>query len=87
MRLILMEPIASVVPTFSGGSGVAVVNGQLQFSACGGVDGQTVIVQASSDLVTWVNVSTNIVAGGCISYTDPQLPAPPNRYYRLTTLP
>lgn len=87
LRRLLLEPIPQIVPTFSSGSGVAVVNGQLQFSACGGVDGQTVIVQASSNLVTWVNVSTNIVGGGCISYTDPQLPAPPNRYYRLTTLP
>jgi hypothetical protein len=86
MRRLLLEPI-QVVPTFSSGTGVGVVNGHFQISACGGMDGQNIVVQASTDLVNWVNVSTNVVSGGCISYTDPQLPALPNRYYRLTVLP
>jgi hypothetical protein len=51
------------------------------------VDGQKVVVQGSADLVNWVNLSTNIVVGGCISYTDPQTPPPPSRYYRLTVQP
>jgi len=87
IKRLWLEPVPVVVPTFSSGSGVAVVNGQMQFSACGGVEGQTVYVQASMDLASWQTVSTNIVTGGCINYIDPQLPAPPNRYYRLTTTP
>ncbi|HEV2692775.1 MAG TPA: hypothetical protein VG347_07745, partial [Verrucomicrobiae bacterium] len=87
LRRLLLEPIPVVVPSFSSGSGVAVVNGHMQFSACGGVDGQTVYVQASMDLANWQTVSTNVVTGGCISYIDPQIPAPPNRYYRLNTVP
>ncbi len=83
VRRLWLEPTPIVVPTFSSGSGVTLVNGQFQLSACGGVDGQNVVVQTSSDLVNWVSVSTNVVSGGCISYTDPQTPAPPNRYYRL----
>jgi uncharacterized delta-60 repeat protein len=86
MRRLLLEPI-QVVPTFSSGTGVGVVNGQFQISAYGGVDGQNVVVQASTDLVNWVNLSTNIVTGGCISYTDPLAPPLPNRYYRLTVQP
>jgi hypothetical protein len=87
LRRLLLETTPQLVPTFSSGSGGAVVNGQFQFSACGGMDGQTVIVQASVNLMTWVDVSTNVVTGGCISYTDPQVPALPNRYYRLSILP
>ena len=86
MRRLLLEPIL-VAPTFSSGAGVGVVNGQFQISACGGVEGQNIVVQASTDLVNWVNISTNIVTGGCISYTDPQMPPLPNRYYRLTVQP
>ena len=86
LRRLLLEPNL-VVPSFSSGAGVSVVNGQFQLSACGGVDGQNIVVQASTDLVNWANVSTNVVSGGCISYTDPQTPPLPSRYYRLTVLP
>jgi uncharacterized delta-60 repeat protein len=86
MRRLLLEPNV-VAPTFSSGPGAAVVNGQFQFSACDGVDGQTIVVQASTDLVNWANLSTNVVSGGCFSYTDPQTPPLPNRYYRLAVLP
>jgi hypothetical protein len=86
LRRLLLEPNL-VVPTFTSGTGVAVVNGQFQLSACGGVDNQCIVVQASSDLVNWVSVSTNVVSGGCISYTDPQTPPLPSRYYRLAVLP
>ncbi|MEI9863549.1 MAG: hypothetical protein WDN00_03135 [Limisphaerales bacterium] len=61
VRRLWLEPAPIVVPTFSSGSGVTLVNGQFQLSACGGVDGQNVVVQASSDLVNWVSVSTNVV--------------------------
>ena len=86
MRRILAETIY-VVPTFSSGAGASVVNGHFQISACGGVEGQNIIVQASTDLVNWNNVSTNVVTGGCITYTDPQTPPLPSRYYRLAVLP
>ena len=86
MRRLLLEPIF-VVPTFSSGAGASVVNGHFLISACGGVDGQNTVVQASTDLVNWFNISTNIVTGGCISYTDPQTPPLPSRYYRLTVQP
>ena len=86
LRRLLLEP-NYVVPTFASGAGANVVGGQFQISACGGVDGQNVVVQASTDLVNWANVSTNIVSGGCINYTDPQTPPPPSRYYRLTVQP
>ena len=71
---------------FASGAGLNIVNVQFQFSACGGVEGQNVVVQASTDLVNWNNVSTNVVTGGCISYTDTQAPPLPGRYYRLTVL-
>lgn len=86
MRRLLLEPTI-VVPTFASGAGGAVVNGQFQLSACGGVEGQVIVVQASVDLLNWTNVSTNVVSGGCISFQDPQTPPLPSRYYRLAVLP
>ena len=86
MRRLWLEPML-VVPTFSSGAGASVVGGHFQISACGGVDGQNVVVQGSTDLVNWLNISTNVVTGGCISYTDLQTPPLPSRYYRLTVQP
>jgi len=87
MRRLWLEPTPVVVPSFSSGAGVALVNGQFQLSACGGVDGQSIVVQASTDLVNWINVSTNMVVGGCVSYTGPAALTLPQQYFRLTVLP
>ncbi len=85
MRRLLMEPTPVTLPSFSGG--VAYVDGQFQFSACGGTEGQSIVVQSSSNLAGWVNVSTNIVTGGCITYTSPTTPGATNQFFRLAILP
>lgn len=84
MRRLWLEPRPITIPIFSSGAGLAMVNGQFQLSACGGVDGQMIVIQASLDLINWTSISTNTVTGGCITFTDSQPSAFPNRYYRLT---
>ena len=45
--------------------------------------GQVVVIEASTDLVAWVPVQTNLVTGsGLFFFTDPQAPLFPHRFYR-----
>jgi len=47
------------------------------------VPGQVVVIEASTDLVAWVPVQTNLVTGsGLFFFTDPQAPLFPHRFYR-----
>ncbi len=53
---------------------------QLQFS---GPIGSNVVIQASSDLVRWIPISTNLVTGsGVVSCIDAAAKAQPSRFYR-----
>jgi hypothetical protein len=64
----------SLAPSFSNG----IVTAQLA-----GVANQTYVIQASTDLVTWVSISTNIAdAAGAVSLVDSNAVAYPSRFYR-----
>ncbi len=73
-------------PTFSAGTAVRLPNGQFGFTTCG-QNGQTLVVQASTNLVNWDSISTNVVVSGCIDFLDTQAPQIPNRYYRVLVQP
>ena len=47
-----------------------------------GPTGSNVVIQASTDLKTWIPVSTNLVSSGTASYTDASAKVRPLRYYR-----
>jgi uncharacterized delta-60 repeat protein len=49
----------------------------------GGVAGQTVIVEASSDLQIWNAISTNLLTTAPIYFNDPATQSLPQRFYRL----
>jgi hypothetical protein len=53
---------------------------QTQFS---GTAGQTYILQASSDLVNWVSISTNAPNASPFLWIDPNAANFPHRYYRV----
>jgi hypothetical protein len=40
------------------------------------------VVQASTDLTSWVSLSTNSSATGTFTFTDTTTPAPQQRFYR-----
>lgn len=45
--------------------------------------GLVYVIQASSNLTSWVSLSTNTAStGGVIKYTDPSSPSPSRRFYR-----
>lgn len=73
-------------PSFSAGTAVKLPNGQFGFTTCG-QPGQTLVIQASTNLVNWDSISTNTVVSGCIDFLDTQAPQIPNRYYRVIVLP
>jgi len=50
-----------------------------------GTPGQTIVVEASSDLGSWVSMATNIVVNSLIYFSDPSWTNFPHRYYRART--
>ena len=56
--------------------------GQLQFTLAG-ASGQTYVVQASTNLVDWVPIYTNVApASGLLQFVDPGTTNYPSRFYR-----
>ena len=51
-----------------------------------GWPGQTVVLQASTNLAQWVALTTNTLAGTSLEYTDPDSVNQPQRYYRALLL-
>ncbi len=86
-RLIGRLPSKAVnQPIFNSGTAVRLPNGQFGFTTCG-LPGQTLVIQASTNLVNWDSISTNVVVSGCIDFLDTQAPQIPNRYYRVLVQP
>jgi hypothetical protein len=53
-----------------------------------GTPGQTYVLQASTDMIHWTTISTNVAdANGQLSFTDTTAKNYPNRFYRGATLP
>ena len=69
-------PTVTAVPS---GTGMVSSGFKLEFSA---PTGSNVVIEASSDLKTWVPISTNVVAGGIVSYIDAAAKAHSSRFYR-----
>jgi hypothetical protein len=59
-------------------------NGQFGFDLAGPA-GQSVVIETSTDLLSWLPVWTNTFGAGSLSYTDPQSGSDVNRYYRAHT--
>jgi hypothetical protein len=69
-------------PQISGAGGnVGVSSGNFSFSVSG-VSNQTIIVQASTNLVNWQPIWTNTLSGTATNFNDPQWKNYPSRFYR-----
>ena len=60
--------------------------GQAQFTA-NGFTGQRIIVQASTDLTSWVSIGTNTLAGTSWNFVDGQAANYAQRFYRAVLAP
>jgi len=56
-------------------------NGQVEFFLAS-VPDQRYLIQASTDLINWVNLSTNIAIGSFMDLLDMDAPNYPRRFYR-----
>jgi hypothetical protein len=57
------------------------VDGAFAFAAAG-VSGQSVVIDASTNLVNWIPLHTNTLVGTGFRFSDPG-PLPPTRFYRV----
>ena len=71
--------VVNVVSFVSAGTSMTVNGFNIKLS---GPTGSNVVIQASSDLKTWMPISTNLVSSGSVSYTDTSAKVRPLRYYR-----
>ncbi len=61
-------------------------NGQFGFSA-GGPAGQVVVIEASTNLRTWMPLQTNTLGAAPLPFSDTQTALFPTRFYRLRSGP
>lgn len=66
----------------SGITGIGVQNQQFGFTLTGS-DGQVLVVDVSADLIQWLPVQTNVIAGNPVTFVDPQSVNHVERFYRL----
>jgi len=85
-RILLKVDTSGVPPSLVPGSAEYLPNGQFGFTTCGQPN-QSLVIEASTNLVNWLPISTNSSPGGCVNFSDPQAALDPNRYYRVIALP
>jgi hypothetical protein len=61
-------------------------NGAVQFNVLG-ADNLAYVIQTSTNLMQWVDLSTNVVTGGAINFTDTNVSHFRYRFYRVRTGP
>ena len=71
----------------------SLLSGEFQLTASRGEAGQTCYIEASSDLVRWTRIATNIFPPNlcpicpAFNFTDTQAPSFPHRFYRAQIAP
>ena len=78
----------SAQPRFDSSSVQRLADGSVKFRLSdGGVSGNTLLIQVSGDLANWVTLSTNVVTGNLIDFTDTQGANFQPRFYRAVVQP
>jgi len=83
------EIIIVAVPTpvaITTGAAFGFTNGVFGFNVIG-PSGSHVVIQASTDLQTWLPLQTNLLGSGPLYFSDSQSPANVQRFYRAQTAP
>lgn len=71
--------VTPTVTAMTAGSAIVTKGFKIQFS---GPTGSNLVIQASTDMKHWTSVSTNVITGGSVTYTDAAAMTMPSRYYR-----
>ena len=75
--------LAEAGPTGPTLQGLTLLAGGVLRLAVAGPQGQSYVVEATSNLSDWGPVATNSLSNGFIEFTDPSITGPQSRYYRL----
>jgi hypothetical protein len=71
--------VSNVLSIVSSGTGMIASGFKLQLSV---PTGSNYVIQATTDLVSWTSIYTNVAASNSVTYTDAAALNLPNRYYR-----
>ena len=82
--IIAVPPPPLVIVTTNAAFGFT--NGVFGFDVTG-PSGSNVVIQASTDLHTWIPLQTNLLGSGPLYFSDSQSPANPRRFYRAQLAP
>jgi hypothetical protein len=77
-------PVSLAIITTSAAFGFT--NGVFGFDVIG-LAGSNVVIQASTDLQTWIPLQTNLLSSGPLHFSDPQFSANTRRFYRVRLWP
>jgi hypothetical protein len=83
------EIIITAIPTILGiatDAAFGFTNGVFGFNVTG-PSGSNVVIQASTDLQTWIPLQTNLLGSGLLYFSDSQSPANVQRFYRAQLSP
>ena len=82
--IIIAVPTPLVISTT--GAAFGFTNGAFGFDVTGPA-GSNVVIQASTDLQTWIPLQTNLLGSGPLYFSDPHWTNCPGRFYRITFTP
>jgi len=83
------EIIITAVPTpvaITPGAAFGLTNGAFSFDVIG-PSGSNLVIQASTDLQTWIPLQTNLLGSGPLNFSDTNAPANVRRFYRAQLSP
>src|SRR5208283_2350336 len=83
---LLPPPNAMTTPAIRTNAAFGFTNGVFGFNVTG-PSGSNVVIQASTDLKTWIPLQTNLLGSGLLYFSDSQSPANVRRFYRAQLSP
>jgi hypothetical protein len=79
-------PVSPALALITANAAFSFTNGMFGFDVAGPA-GSNVVIQASTNLQTWIPLQTNLLGSGLLHFSDAQSPANRHRFYRAQLSP
>jgi hypothetical protein len=79
-------PVSPALALITANAAFSFTNGVFGFEVAGPA-GSNVVIQASTNLQTWIPLQTNLLGSGLLHFSDAQSPANRHRFYRAQLSP
>jgi hypothetical protein len=79
-------PVSPALALITANAAFGFTNGVFGFDVAGPA-GSNVVIQASTNLQTWIPLQTNLLGSGLLHFSDAQSPANRHRFYRAQLSP